>query len=270
MSLLNAAVIQFDPGPDIATNLAEAGQWIAQAAAAGAQLIALQEAFAYRGPHSPDDMARISETLPGPLYQWLSEQARQHGIWLVGGSLFEAIPGDRAHAYNSCLTFDPEGKCVGHYRKIHLFALQSGQQQVSESDYQCAGASDDVVTVPTPWGGLGLSICFDLRFPSLYQHQVRQQGARILAVPSAFLFKTGADHWEVLLRARAIETHCWVLAPNGYSSSGLPTYGRSLIVDPWGNVVARMPDQAGFVQATLDFKLQDQIRARMPVLDQQG
>ncbi|PKL75537.1 MAG: hypothetical protein CVV27_14855 [Candidatus Melainabacteria bacterium HGW-Melainabacteria-1] len=262
---LRAAVIQFGPGPDIDANLDIAGAWIAAAVKDGAELLVLQEAFAYRGPHQPEDMQRVTEAIPGPISQWLSDQARSHGIWLHGGSLFEANPEDPAHAFNTSLVFDPTGSCVGKYRKIHLFALHQGSS-VSEADYQCPGAADDIVTVATPWGGLGLSICFDLRFPDLYQHQVRRQAARLLSVPSAFLFKTGADHWDVLLRARAIETQCFVLAPNCLSLDPPQTYGRSQIVDPWGNVLARMPDRSGYVLADLDFELQDKIRRQLPVL----
>jgi predicted amidohydrolase len=264
---LRAGVIQMTPGPDKAANLDKAEELIAAAAADGAQLLVLQEAFSYRGPHTPEDMERVSEPVPGPTSHWLSEQARKHGIWLHGGSIFERNEADLAHAFNCSLVCNPQGELVGKYRKIHLFALHHGQS-LSEADYQCPGTAEQVVTVATPWGGLGLSICFDLRFPDLYQQQVRQQGARMLTVPSAFLFRTGADHWEILLRARAIETQCYVLAPNCLSEGGHgpQTYGRSMIIDPWGAVLACMPDREGYVLADLDFSLQDKVRRKLPVL----
>lgn len=266
-SRLKAGVVQITPGPDKAANLAKLEPLIAEAAGAGAQLLVLQEAFNYRGPHSPEDMQRESEPVPGPTSEWLAAQARRHGIWLHGGSIFELNAADPAHAFNCSLVYNPAGELVGKYRKIHLFALHHGQS-LSEADYQCPGPREEVVTVPTPWGGMGLSICYDLRFPNMYQQQVRRQGARLLTVPSAFLFRTGADHWEILLRARAIETQCYVLAPNCLSEggSGPQTYGRSLIVDPWGQVLACMPDREGYALAELDFGLQDAVRRRLPVL----
>lgn len=262
---LRAGVIQMTPGEDIAANLARAGELIDAAAADGARLLVLQEAFYYRGPHSPQDMDRVSEPEDGPTARWLAAKARAHGIWLHGGSIFERNEADIAHAFNCSLVFNPAGELAAKYRKIHLFELHHGKS-VSEADYQCAGQPEDIVTVATPWGGLGLSICYDLRFPDLYQHMVREQGARLLTVPSAFLFKTGADHWEVLLRARAIETQCFVLAPNSFVHDHPPTYGRSMIVDPWGNVLACMPDREGYVIADLDFALQDEVRRKLPVL----
>lgn len=265
---LRVALIQITPEATIANNLQKMAAWVAQAAADGAELILLQEMFYYRGPHGPADMQRVAEAVPGPTSQFLADLARQHRIWLHGGSLFEVNPDAPHHPYNCSLVFDPQGSCIGKYRKINLFALQqvSGNQSVSELDYQTPGDPESITTVATPWGGLGLSICFDLRFPALYQHQVRQQAARMLAVPSAFLFKTGADHWEVLLRARAIETQCYVLAPNCLSHDFPACYGRSMVVDPWGNVIARMPDREGYVIADLDFDLQAEIRAKLPVL----
>lgn len=260
---LRAAVIQITPSDNKQENLAKVEKLIASAAKDGARLIAIQEAFFYRGHH--DDMASISETVPGPTSEWLANLARAHGVWIHGGSIFELNPAKPTHSFNTSLVFNPAGELVGKYRKIHLFELHHGKS-VSEADYQCAGQPEDIVTVDTPWGGLGLSICFDLRFPDLYQHQVRVQKARLLSIPSAFLFKTGADHWEVLLRARAIETQCFVLAPNCISDAHPATYGRSMIIDPWGNVLARMPDGEGYVIADLDFAHQDEIRRKLPVL----
>lgn len=263
---LRVALIQLSPGPDISENLAKAATYLQAAAERGAELVLLQETFYYRGPHSPQDMQRVAETLPdGPVCTWLSDQARKHAFWLLGGSIFETNPDDLTRAFNTSLCFNPQGERVGRYRKIHLFELYD-REALSEATYQTPGDPEQIVTVPTPWGGLGLSICYDLRFPLHYQEQVRTQGARLLAVPSAFLFRTGAAHWETLLRARAIETQCFVLAPNCWSESAPATYGHSLIVDPWGQVLASAADGEGLIWAELDLAAQERIRERLPVL----
>lgn len=267
---LRVAVVQLTPGPDKQKNLAKAGEFIASAAGDGAELVLLQEIFYYRGPHKRADMKRVAEPIPGPTSRWLSAQARKHGIWLHGGSIFEARPEDSAHAYNTSLVFDARGELAGLYRKIHLYELHHADKRIAESDYQYPGNEKDIVTVATPWGGLGLSICYDLRFADLYQHQAREQKACLLTVPSAFLTLTGKDHWDVLLRARAIETQCFVFAPNCLSAEGdtAPTcFGRSMIIDPWGTILAQMPDQEGYVTADLDLSLQGRIRLSQPVLE---
>ncbi len=266
---LRVAVVQMCPGDDIQKNLSKAGELIASAARDGAKLVLLQETFYYRGPHKPSDMKKVAEKVPGPTSTWLSEQAKQHGIWLHGGSIFEAREEDTAHAFNTSLVFSPDGELAALYRKIHLYEMNHNGKQIAESDYQHPGNPDDIVTVETPWGGMGLSICYDLRFADLYQHQVREQGACLLTVPSAFLSQTGKDHWELLLRSRAIETQCFVLAPNCLSDkdSHLPEcFGRSMIIDPWGNVLAQMYDSEGYILADLDFEIQHQIRSSQPVL----
>lgn len=261
-----ASVIQLCPGADVQANLDKAGDWIAAAAEQGAELIALQETFHYSGPHSPEDMQRVSESLPGPISNWLADQAREHGVWLVAGSIFEHNPADPARSFNTSQVFNPDGDCVARYRKIHLFHLEA-DKTYSECKYQTPGDNKAIVTADSPWGGIGLSICFDLRFPAHYQQQSRQQGATILTVPSAFLQRTGKDHWEVLLRARAIENQCFVLAPNAVG--GDPTnYGHSLILDPWGEVLAQLPAGEGFVSARLDFKRLRETRQKMPVLSE--
>lgn len=267
---LRVAVIQISPGPQIQRNLTKVSGLIVAAVKDGAKLIQLQETFYYRGPHKTGDMKKVAETIPGPTSQWLSDQAKRHGIWLHGGSIFEARPEDPAHAFNTSLVFSPDGELAGLYRKIHLYEMLQGNKRIAESDYQHPGNPEDVVTVPTPWGGMGLSICYDLRFADLYQQQVREQGACLLTVPSAFMALTGKDHWEILLRSRAIETQCFVLAANCLSDedSHLPEcFGRSMIIDPWGNVLAQMHDSEGYILADLNFDLQAKIRKTQPVLD---
>lgn len=264
-SQMLAAVIQLNPGADICANLQKAAGLIAEAAAAGAELVALQETFYYSGPHEPEDMQRVAETLPGPVSQWLADQARQQGIWLLGGSIFEANPADPARAFNTAQVFDPQGQCQARYRKSHLFELKD-DKHYSESRYQCPGPMEPVVA-KTPWGGLGLSICYDLRFPQLYQQLVRQLAATMIAVPSAFLQRTGEAHWHALLRARAIETQCFVLAPNAWRQSDPATFGHSLIIDPWGRVLAEQTTGEGLILASLDFELLADVRRRLPVLE---
>ncbi|MGV3525423.1 MAG: carbon-nitrogen hydrolase family protein [Candidatus Sericytochromatia bacterium] len=266
---LRVAVMQMCPGEDIQKNLKTAGELMAAAARDGAKLVVFQETFYYRGPHAPHDMKKVAESIPGPTSQWLSEQARAHGIWLHGGSIFEARPEDAAHAFNTSLVFSPDGELAALYRKIHLYETHHKGKKIAESDYQHPGNPDDIVTVETPWGGMGLSICYDLRFADLYQHQVRHQNACLLTVPSAFVSQTGKDHWEILLRSRAIETQCFVLAANCLSDeeSHLPEcFGRSMIIDPWGTVLAQMHDSEGYILADLDFELQHKIRSSQPVL----
>lgn len=260
-----ASVIQICPSADVQANLDKAAYWIAAAADQGAELIALQETFHYSGPHTPEAMQAVSESLPGPISNWLAEQAREQGVWLIAGSIFEQNPADPARCFNTCQVFNPDGDCVARYRKINLFHLEA-DKTYSERSYQTPGDPQAIVTASSPWGGIGLSICYDLRFPAHYQQQSRQQGATLLAVPSAFLQRTGKDHWEVLLKARAIENQCFVLAPNAVG--GEPAnYGHSMIIDPWGKTLALLPAGEGFVSARLDFKQLEDVRQKMPVLN---
>jgi len=263
-----ASVIQFCPGADVQANLDKAGKWIAAAAEQGAELIALQETFHYSGSHSPEDMQRVSESLPGPISNWLAEQAREHGVWLIGGSIFEHNPTDPARSFNTSQVFNPQGECVARYRKTNLFHLEA-DKTYSEKTYQTPGDLQQASTAASPWGGIGLSICFDLRFPAHYQQQARQQGATILTVPSAFLQRTGKDHWQVLLRARAIENQCFVLAPNAIGGDPA-NFGHSMIIDPWGEVLTLLPVGEGFVSAYLDFERLQEVRQKMPILRANG
>jgi predicted amidohydrolase len=219
--------------------------------------------FAWRGPRA-DEAASI-EAIPGVTTDAMAALARSCGVHLCAGSILEAIPGDR-RAYNTSCLFAPDGTLLARYRKLHLFDVDlPGRVSVRESDSRAPG--DEVVAVPTPLGVLGLSICYDLRFPALYR-RLSQAGADVLLVPAAFTFHTGSAHWDVLCRARAIENQCYLIAPNqtGMSPHGFADWGNSCIVDPWGRVLARGGDGEGVVVAEIDLDYLAQVRRELPCL----
>lgn len=269
--ILRAAVIQMTPGADKTRNCAAAERWITQAAAEGAQLVSLPETFLYSGSHHPDAMQSVAESIPGPTSQLLSQWAKQYQIYLIGGSLFEVNPQDLARPFNTCLAYGPNGESLAKYRKNHLFTLKTASggeataKDLSESAYQTQGKVSDRAVAETPWGNVGLSICYDLRFPQLYQYYSRQRKATLLSVPSKFLKTTGEVHWLPLLQARAIENQCFILAANAYSERQPANYGHSMILDPWGKVLAQLTTGEGFCTADLDFTYLNQIRERLPV-----
>ncbi len=221
-------------------NLELAQRLVKEAAAKGAALVALPEHFGFmqaegRRPPQP-------EPLRGPTFRFLSRLARELGIWIVGGSFSERIRGDK-RVYNSCVVVDDAGRFVGSYRKIHLFDLAlPGQRSLFESAYVKGGRR--VVCLDGPVGKMGISICYDLRFPELYRRQ-RLMGAEVFVVPSAFTYATGKAHWELLVRARAVENACYVLAPAqwGDHGRGRRSYGKAMIVDPWGQVLGAMGEE---------------------------
>ncbi|MCO4744031.1 MAG: carbon-nitrogen hydrolase family protein [Proteobacteria bacterium] len=261
-----AAVIQLTCTSDEPGNLATAESLIRRAASRGAQLIATPENTNFLGPHR--DKVRRSEPLDGPIGTRLSALARELGVHLLIGSLNEKSD-DPERCYNTSALFGPDGALLGSYRKIHLFDVDvSDEVRFLESNTCVAG--EEPVVVNTALGAIGLSICYDLRFPGLYAELVRR-GAEILAVPSAFTLTTGKDHWEVLLRARAIETQCYVLAPgqHGFHDDGglRNSYGHSMIVDPWGHVVGRASDGPGLAFAEIDLDRVRSVRRGMPVND---
>jgi predicted amidohydrolase len=260
---MRAAVVQLTSGSDLGQNLDRAEHWIGRAAAAGAELIALPENFPYmRESEAAEHPA--AQSLDGPIVQFLREQAKRHGVVLAGGTLPESIPGDR-RVYNTAPLIDADGSVRAIYRKIHLFDVELPDATLRESDGVAPGA--ELVVAETHAGIVGLSVCYDVRFPELYRGLV-ERGARILLVPAAFTVPTGRDHWEVLLRARAIECQCFVLAAAqfGVHNRKRQSYGRSMIVHPWGTVLATVPDGEGFAVADLDFEELERIRATLPSL----
>ena len=258
-----AAAVQMSSGPDRVRNLARATALVREAATRGARLVVLPEVFAWRGPRADEDA--IPEPIPGPTTTALAGLARELGLYLCGGSLLERVAGE-PRAFNTSCLFDPTGSLIARYRKIHLFDVDlPGRVTVQESATRAPG--DQAVTAATTLGTLGLSVCYDLRFPELYRALARG-GAEILLAPSAFTFPTGAAHWEVLCRARAVENQCYLIAPNqtGQSPHGFLDYGDSLIVDPWGRVLARAPDGEGVVTAEIDLAYLARVRQELPAL----
>jgi predicted amidohydrolase len=256
--------VQMTSSDDVGANLRAAEPLIADAAAQGADLIALPENFAYlrrEGVRAP-----CAQGLDGEIVSFLRESARRHARWILGGT-FPEEAGD-GRVYNTSVLLTPEGAVEAVYRKIHLFDVDLRAQGGAEFRESAAIApGQDVVVGKTPFGGLGLSVCYDVRFPELYRAQ-SERGVRFVAVPAAFAVETGRDHWEVLLRARAIENQVFVVAPAqcGRHSPERASYGRSLIVDPWGLVLARAADRPCAIVAECDLAAQDRLRASLPVL----
>jgi len=252
---------------DVGANLASASKFVAEAAEAGAELVALPENFAFlRREGMPIPCA---QGLDGEIVGTLRELARRHRLWLLGGSFPEAAaPETGSRVHNTSVAVAPDGRIAAVYRKIHLFDVDlSAQGGLVYRESERVAPGDEPVAFETPFGVVGLSICYDVRFPELYR-RLAERGARWLAVPAAFARETGRDHWEILLRARAIENQAFVLAAAqvGDHGGGRASYGRSMIVDPWGLVLARAPDVPGPVLADCLLEEQDRIRAALPSL----
>lgn len=254
--------VQMVSGPDIEANLRDAGQLVAEAAARGARLVALPEYFPLISGNETDKVRAREKEGSGRLQDFLSETAARHKIWLVGGSIpLEASVPDKVR--NTCLAFDDAGRRVARYDKIHLFGFRRGTEQYDESLTIEAGAR--VVAFDSPVGRVGLSICYDLRFPELY----RAMGeVDLLVVPAAFTHTTGEAHWELLLRARAVENLCYVLASaqGGKHPSGRMTWGDSMMVDPWGKVLERLPKGPGVIVADMEPARLAEVRTSLPAL----
>lgn len=257
------AAVQMSSGPRVPENLDAAGRLIAAAAAAGAKLLVLPENFALM-PLTDADRLTVAETDgKGPIQDFLVAQARQHHVWLVSGTIpLSTKTAKKVHA--ACLVFDDQGRRVARYDKIHLFDVQldNGEKYHESSGFE---AGENIVVVETPYGKLGLAVCYDLRFPELFR-RLLEKGAEIFAVPAAFTAHTGKAHWEVLLRARAIENLVYVIAAaqDGRHASGRETYGDSMVVNPWGEVLARLPHGAGHVMAECDHARLQDMRKNLP------
>lgn len=263
MSATRMAAIQMASGSNVAANLDEAGKRVATAAADGAGLIVLPENFGLIGQSERAKLEHAEAAGSGPQQNFLSTAAARHGVWLIGGSLPIATAGGE-RVRQRLMVFGPDGACAAYYDKIHLFDVQldNGETYRESSGIE---PGDAVVTVDLPIGRLGLTICYDLRFPELYR-QLLDRGAEIFVVPSAFTKATGRAHWEVLLRARSVENLAWTVAPaqGGYHVSGRETWGHSMIVDPWGTVVAERANGNGFVAADFDRERLEATRRRFP------
>jgi deaminated glutathione amidase len=265
---MKVAAIQMVSATTVEANLEAARGLVAQAAAAGAELVALPEYFCLMGRKDTDKLEVREAWGSGAIQEFLSAAARQSGVWLVGGTLPLAAQ-DAQHVRNTSLVFSPQGEPAARYDKIHLFKFDNGRERYDESRVIEAGTKPQVFEVVSRAGErwrVGMSVCYDLRFPELY----RALGADLLLVPSAFTHVTGQAHWELLLRARAVENLAWVLAPaqGGEHENGRRTWGHSMVVDPWGAVVAqRSDDGAGVVIADIDLDRIAQVRAQLPALD---
>ena len=255
------AALQMVSTPRVAENIATAAALIAQAAMLGAKLVVLPEYFGILGMKDTDKVAVRESDGSGPLQDFLAAVAARHGVWVVGGSVPLSCD-EPGKVLNTTLVYDDKGRRVARYDKIHLFGFESGTERYQESATIVPGSTP--VALDTPFGRLGLSICYDLRFPELY----RALAADIIVVPAAFTATTGRAHWELLLRARAVENLAWVIAAaqGGRHENGRETWGQSMVIDPWGNVLACQAKGAGIVIAQIDPAFQQKMRASLPAL----
>src|SRR5262245_17847842 len=261
-SMFRVAAIQMASGPNVTANLQEAARLVELAASTGARIVALPEYFAIMGMKDTDKVAARERDGSGPIQSFLSAEAKRHKVWIVGGSVpLESSRPDKVR--NSCLVYDQTGTRVARYDKIHLFGFEMGQERYTEERTIEPGSA--VCTVESPYGRLGISVCYDLRFPELY----RAMGdVDPIFVPSAFTETTGKAHWDTLVRARAIENLAYVVAPaqGGYHVNGRETHGHTMIVDPWGVVLDRLPRGSGVVVAGVNPTYQAKIRRSLPAL----
>ncbi len=267
---MKVAALQMVSGARLADNLAQARALLEQAAAAGAELAVLPEYFSAMGLHERDKLALAEAFGEGAVQAFLADAARTLGLWTVGGTLPLACASPQ-HVRNSTLVYSPQGECVARYDKVHLFRFRQGQEQYDEGQSIEAGRLPVQFRLRSRSGQdwcVGLSICYDLRFPELYRLHA-QAGAQLLLVPSAFTHTTGQAHWEVLLRARAIENQAYVLAcaQAGQHENGRHTWGHSMLVGPWGEVLAQHAQGACVVYGTLDAERLRQVRLQMPALE---
>jgi deaminated glutathione amidase len=261
---MRVGLCQTNSGEDVEANLAQVEDLLRQAAEAGVDLAALPEVWPCQG--SAPQMRAAAEPVPGPRTDRLGQIARGHGMWIHGGSVLEL---DDQKVFNTSLLFNRDGELVATYRKIHLFDADPPGAVPSRESYLFA-AGDQVVVVETEFGRAGMSICYDVRFPELYRSLV-VQGATVVFVPAAFRAETGIAHWEVLLRARAIEDQCVVIAAAQVGTWGPPgrerhTFGNSMVIDPWGRVLACAPDGVGLTCAEVDLDEVRRVRAMLPAL----
>ncbi len=266
MSCNRIAAVQMASGPNVNANLLEAARLISQAAKAGAGLVVLPENFAIMGLSEQDKVKVREQEGKGPIQTFLAKQAIKYKIWLVGGTV-PLVADDDNKVRAACLLYNDKGKLVARYDKMHLFdvSLEEGGERYTESDTIEAGR--DVVVVDSPFGRIGLGICYDLRFPEQFRAML-DQDMELLLLPSAFTAITGKAHWEILVRARAIENLCYVVAADqgGYHLNGRETHGDSMIVDPWGQIVDRLVRGSGVVIGDIDRDKLATIRRNLPAI----
>lgn len=258
------AAIQMASGPNVNSNLIEAARLITNAVQAGAQMVVLPENFAFFGKTEADKFAHAEDDGQGPMQEFLVEQAKKHSIWIVGGTV--PIRGDdKEHLRQVCMLFNDEGVRVARYDKMHLFDVHISATDENYKESETIEPGNEVVVVDTPFGKLGIAICYDLRFPELFRRML-DKGVEIIVLPSAFTAITGKAHWESLVRARAIENLSYFIAADqgGYHVNGRETYGDSMIVDPWGLVLDRLPSGSGFIIAEVECKHVGKVRSNFP------
>lgn len=268
MATHRVAAVQMASGPNVTGNLDEAARHIGTAARQGAKLVALPEFFAMMGAADEDVLAIAETPGSGPIQDFLAGQSSQHKVWLLGGTIPLTREGTTKVRAASCL-YDDQGRCVARYDKMHLFdVIVEGDAKRTYSESRLVEPGNDVVVAATPFGRLGLAACYDLRFPELFRIMAIQ-GIELLALPSAFTAMTGKAHWEPLIRARAIENCCYVIAPaqGGIHLSGRETHGDTMVVDPWGTVLSRLPKGRGVIVADIDLEKIKHLRKTFPVID---
>lgn len=259
------AVLQMTSTPVIQDNLQVLDKFFYKAREEGAVLLVLPENFAFMGKAETDKYAIAEAFGHGEIQQTVSQLAKKYGLWVIAGTQF--LKGSNHRARASSLVYDNKGACVARYDKIHLFDVRVSAHEAHQESLTIERGCD-IVVVETPVGRIGLSVCYDLRFPELY-HLLVNKGAEIMVVPSAFTEITGKAHWEVLLRARAIENLCYILAPNqgGTHTNGRKTYGHSMIIDPWGKILSERDNGVGLVIADIDLSHMHQLRQQFPCND---
>jgi len=266
---MKIAALQMVSTPSVERNLESAQRLIAEAAGAGARLVALPEYFCFMGADDRDKLGVAEAAGDGPIQRALSDAARVHGVWIIGGTLPMRIPGVADAVLNASCVYAPDGRQAARYDKMHLFRYDNGRERYDEGRVLRAG--DAPVALDVADWRLGLSVCYDLRFPALYRALSFMPGQRpcdLLAVPSAFTYTTGRAHWELLLRTRAIENQCYVIAPaqGGVHETGRRTWGHSMIVDPWGEVLDVLPEGEGVVFAEMTHERIDAVRTQLPAI----
>lgn len=261
------AAVQMASGPNVNANLLEAARLIKQAAAGGAKLVVLPENFAIMGMSEYDKVKIREADGNGPIQDFLAEQASRHAIWLVGGTIpLAAHDPDRVNA--ACLVFDDKGNRVARYDKIHLFDVRITESDEHYNESETIEPGGRIVVLDTPFGRLGLAVCYDLRFPGLFR-RMSEEGVEIFVLPAAFTAITGKAHWDTLVRARAIENMSYMIAAaqGGYHANGRETYGHSMVVDPWGGILDSLPRGSGVVLADIDLNRLHDMRRSFPVLE---
>lgn len=266
-AISRVACIQMNSTEDVKQNLLQAQELISAAAEQEAKLIVLPENFALMGIDQADKIKYREAINDGPIQDLLSELAKQHHVWIVGGTIPISDPHNKEKAYASCIVYDDQGKQVTRYDKIHLFDVELRSTHEKYLESKTVQPGEKIIVIPTPFGILGLAVCYDIRFPEMFRLMLLQ-GVEIIVLPAAFTYTTGSLHWDILVRARAIENLAYVLAAcqTGTHTNTRRTYGHSMVVNPWGEVQVCLPENPGFIISEIDLNFLKQIRQDFPAL----